>query len=363
MNEADRGGDFVAEARALLAGGRAQEAAGHLDRALKSGRGGLYARLLLIRAWIESGRQPDALALARELSSLHPELALAASSLGDALRASRYLPAAIAEYQRALRLDHALAEARFGLGAAWLAAGEPDRALAELAELAGDEIEGLSGMIAEAEAMKQRPRADAGYVRHLFDQFAGDYDARMRGQLAYQAPEVLRRLFGLVRPAATSLDILDLGCGTGLAGAAFEDIAARLDGIDLSPAMIARAQARGIYDDLSVADIESVFGERARYDLVLAADTLVYLGELEGVFRGAAERLRNGGCFLFTVETKDGEGYALGPKRRWRHSEPYLRARASAFGFDVAGLIACTPRTEAGAPVPGLAVALCKPAS
>ncbi len=119
-------------------------------------------------------------------------------------------------------------------------------------------------------------RSDAGYVRHLFDQFSADYDARMRGQLAYQAPEVLRALADLVMPGAHGLTVLDLGCGTGLAGAAFADIAAAaIDGIDLSPAMIARARERLIYRSLAVGDLETVLGTGgANYDLILAADTL-----------------------------------------------------------------------------------------
>jgi predicted TPR repeat methyltransferase len=62
--------------------------------------------------------------------------------------------------------------------------------------------------------------------------------------------------------------------------------------------------------------------------------------------------------FLFTVEAKSGDGYELGPKRRWRHSEIYLRALAATHGFGVAGFMACVPRTEAHAAVNGFAIAL-----
>ncbi len=206
--------------------------------------------------------------------------------------------------------------------------------------------------------MKDRPRSDAGYVRHLFDQFSADYDARMIGQLGYQAPQILRALFDLVMPGRDRLAVLDLGCGTGLTGVVFRDVAARLDGIDLSPAMVEKARARNLYARLLVGDIESALDGTQRYDLLLAADTLVYLGDLEPVFERARRNLRNNGFFLFTVESKHGEGFELGPKRRWRHSEAYLRELAARTGFDVAGFMAAVPRHEANHPVEGFAVAL-----
>src|SRR6185312_5840841 len=209
--------------------------------------------------------------------------------------------------------------------------------------------------IAQARAMLAAPRSDAGYVRHLFDQFAADYDSRMSGLLAYAAPQILRQLAELVMPGARDLRVLDLGCGTGLTGLVFKDMAARLDGIDLSPAMIAKARSRRLYSHLAVGDIESAQGP---HELWLAADTLVYLGDLTKIFGAASRALRPGGSFLFTVERKEGEGFELGPKRRWRHSEHYLRQQADLHGFDVVGLLECAPRHEAGRPVEGFAVAL-----
>jgi len=139
-------------------------------------------------------------------------------------------------------------------------------------------------------------------------------------------------------------------------------VTARLDGIDLSPAMIEKARARGIYDWLAVADIEVAPAlAEGRYDLVLAADTLVYLGDLAATMQGVARALKADGFFLFTVEKKEGEGFELGPKRRWRHSEMYMRELAEAHELEIAGLLACTPRMEGGTPVEGLAMALRKP--
>jgi len=129
---------------------------------------------------------------ARQTASLYPDIAEAALGLGAALLAAEELPTAIAEFQRVLRIDPDHAEARYLLGCAWLEAGEAEPALAAFAPLA--DMPGLAGRIAEAEAIKARPRSDAGYVRHLFDQFSTDYDARMLGTLSYRAPMILREL-------------------------------------------------------------------------------------------------------------------------------------------------------------------------
>jgi predicted TPR repeat methyltransferase len=346
--------DPMEQAIALLEGGYARQAAEHLLTSLMRGKGGLGARLLLVRALIASSDPSRALAEAREIALSNPQIADGALALGEALAANRLLPTAIAEFQRALRLDPGLDAARIALARAWLDAGEPDRAEDALANI--EATPSRDALLSQAQAMRGRARSDPGYVRHLFDQFSSDYDERMLGQLGYAAPEILRELANLVLPGRTDLMMLDLGCGTGLAARAFSDLAARIDGIDLSPAMVEKARGRNLYAELSVGDIETLTDER-RYDLVVAADTLVYLGDLSKVMSGVSRALTQQGFFLFTVESGPDDGYSLGPKRRWRHSESYLRTLASEHGFDVAGLMACAPRTEAGQPVDGLAVA------
>jgi len=349
--------DPLAKATALIEEGKAETALALLEALHGTGRGGLLLQHARVTAHIAAGRTEDALAIARNAASLFPDAASIAVTLGEALLANGHLATAIGEFQRSLRLDPQSLEARVFLGSAWLEAGEAEKAAEEFAKLPAV-TPSIAKKLAEIEAMRTRPRSDPRYIRHLFDQFSADYDERMIGQLGYGAPQILRNLAELIGLAqGEALTILDLGCGTGLSGAAFFDLAARLDGIDLSPAMVEKAKARGFYDDVRVGDIETLDAARS-YDLVLAADTLVYLGALSPVFAAAAKALGEGGVFLFTVERKDGEGFALGPKRRWQHSETYLRDEAAKAGFEVTGFLECSPRSEAGQPVEGFAVAL-----
>jgi len=351
--------DPLAQARTLLAEGRPQDAVAILKPLAAAARAGLLARLELARALSAAGQGGNALELARETALLYPSAAAAALGLGEAMLAAGLVATAIAEFQRALRIDPDLNDARAMLGRAWLEAGEPEKALQAFAAIPERSPE-LHTLVEDARAMQTLPRSNAGYVRHLFDQFSSTYDSRMLGELAYAAPRILREMAAMVLAPANTLSVLDLGCGTGLAGEVFRDIAARLDGVDLSPAMLEQARARGIYDALRVGDLESAIPQAAEYDLAIAADTLVYFGDLRGVFASVWKALKSGGAFLFTVEKREGEGYALGPKRRWLHAQSYLREQAGKSGFEVAGVMECFPRTEAGVAVQGLAVALLK---
>src|SRR5262249_36547915 len=99
----------------------------------------------------------------------------------------------------------------------------------------------------------------AAYVRALFDQYAPRFDKALTEGLVYRGPKILREAVERAcaseqRPLRFSA-ALDLGCGTGLAGAAFRAYADRLVGVDLSPRMIAAARAKNLYDRLETGDL------------------------------------------------------------------------------------------------------------
>ncbi len=359
--------DPLGEASALIAAGRAMDVVARCEALIARGRGGILTRVALGRALIAAGRAGDAIDTLREASLLSPNTAEVVLAFGEALAAAGALPTAIAEFQRAARLVPNDGRPHWQIARLWLDAGEPDKAeaSADVAQQLGGADDGaISKLRLDAQNMREAPRADAGYVRHLFDQFAADYDVRMRGRLGYAAPGILRDLAGLLLgPKVTELDVLDLGCGTGLGGVALKPIAKRLIGIDLSPRMLEKARALKIYDALVEGDVERLPpGIEGPFDIVIAADVLVYLGDLDGVFAAARERLKNGGLWLFTTERGETHDFERGAKRRYRHSADYLRRLAEAHHFDVASLIECVTRYEAGEAVPSWAAAFRKAA-
>ncbi|MDH3637590.1 MAG: methyltransferase domain-containing protein [Gammaproteobacteria bacterium] len=197
------------------------------------------------------------------------------------------------------------------------------------------------------------PQAAPGYVRALFDDYAETYDQHLTQELAYNAPEAL--LESLVpRLNERRLAIADLGCGTGLCGPLFAPYARSLVGIDLSGKMIDLARTRKVYHELVTTDLlDYLHRHQHRFDLCLAADVLVYTGDLRPVFTAVAHSLAAGGYFAFTVETATDRKWRLQSTGRYAHSSVYVRTLASATGFEILDSRPVSYRLQHGQPVPG----------
>jgi predicted TPR repeat methyltransferase len=208
------------------------------------------------------------------------------------------------------------------------------------------------------------PAMSETYVRRLFDQYAARYDTALTGRLAYRGPALLREAVEKVTHAAGRpvhfSSILDLGCGTGLGGAAFRAVTGRLVGVDLSPAMIAQAAAKDLYDRLGTADLADFLAEEAGaaalYQLVLAADVFVYVNDLGPIVAAVARVLAPGGLFAFTVETHSGDGVQLLPTLRYAHGAAYIRRALAGAGLTLASISEAAVRSEKGMPVDSLVV-------
>jgi predicted TPR repeat methyltransferase len=208
------------------------------------------------------------------------------------------------------------------------------------------------------------PAMTETYVRRLFDQYAGRYDTALTERLAYRGPALLREAVEqAMRAASRPLhfpSVLDLGCGTGLAGAAFRPVADWLVGVDLSPAMIAQAMAKDFYDRLATTDLADFLtgdaSDAAKYHLVLAADVFVYVNDLAPIVAAVARILAPGGLFAFTVETHAGGGVKLLPTLRYAHGAPYIRRSLADAGLTVASISEVAVRSEKGMPVDSLVV-------
>jgi predicted TPR repeat methyltransferase len=204
-------------------------------------------------------------------------------------------------------------------------------------------------------------RASDGFIESVFDRAAPDFDATL-AKLRYRAPQlVFERAFEVLGSTSVALDVLDLGCGTGLCGEWFRPLAQWLVGVDLSSEMLGQARTRGCYDELICQEI-TIYVTRctARFDVICAADVFCYFGDLSAVFASAAALLRPGGLFVFSVEERntasssDEDGPGLLEHGRYAHSASYLQSALMRCGLSCATLEPAVLRLERGAAVRGL---------
>jgi predicted TPR repeat methyltransferase len=124
--------------------------------------------------------------------------------------------------------------------------------------------------------------APTAYIETYFDLFAPQFDSKLTETLQYDAPREMVKLVAAHRSGFTHM--LDLGCGTGLAAVDLRSLGDTLTGLDLSSGMLAQAQARGRYTELVKAEAAAYLaGAQSRFDLIFAADSLIYLRSASSV--------------------------------------------------------------------------------
>jgi predicted TPR repeat methyltransferase len=290
-------------------------------------------------------------------------------SSGDPIADARYerargyaadgdLAAAADLYAQAAELAPGFASAWFALGETRAVLGDREGAVAAFSKAHAadpDDQLGARMRLASLGAADPATKELHTYVRTLFDQYAPRFDRALE-DLGYRAPALLRD--AVTKHGARFGTMLDLGCGTGLAGAALRPHVDWLAGVDLSPKMVEVARAKGLYDRLDVGDIAQYLAgqQGASAHLIVAADVFAYVADVAEVCAAVARVLAPGGLFGFTVETHDGEGAIVGAKMRYAHGEKFVRDAIADAGLTLVELTRASTRTENRVPVPGLLV-------
>lgn len=257
---------------------------------------------------------PESILFFEKVVENNPDHAKALNNLGYLYHIEKEVDKAIATYKKLIALDHN-------------------------AIMAAHMLAALSG--------KTPVAAPETYVRDVFDNFSRHYDESLVEKLGYTTPTQLREMLTSkeIHPFPTTLD---MGCGTGLSGEAFRDLTQELIGLDLSPKMLEVAGKKGLYDSLHETDICSFLKEsKASFDLILAADVFIYIGDLSEIFSLVKKRAAAGGLFLFSTELA-GQDFSLKPMGRFGHAESYIRNLAQENGFTVAKVRAANIRKEKG---------------
>jgi predicted TPR repeat methyltransferase len=328
----DQAARLCDEGYASLEAGRFEEAHALLVQARELAPGNPLIHYRLGLLFSDTGRPAEALGALDTSLRLQPDNARAHNNRGSALQLLGRVAEAEQAFQRALDLSPELEPPYINLGHLLEEQGKVRQAteLYERAMSRGLDPSLFSHYLAAASGEVTR-RAPDRWVSATFDNFAPTFDAHLRS-LAYDAPQMLA---ALVRTHADeSLDVLDLGCGTGQCGLSLAQQKRYLIGVDLSEKMLAQARAHGVYDELHLAEVHAWLrgAAEARFDLVTSADVFIYIGALEELFLEVARCLRPDGWFAFSTEECGSTDYTLQPTGRYAQSQAYIvRLAESAF--------------------------------
>ena len=342
----------------MIRAGKFESAASHLRSAVAVNPHSTSGFMNLAGALADMGHFDDAMRAYQQVVGLDPANAVAFNNLGTLFVARRQMNEAEVCFRRAVELQPDYFKALCNL-ANFLAVPTHYSEAVSFTERAlkqkpNDPV--MSYLLAALTGERQPSATPQDYVRSLFDNSAPSFDADLAA-MDYRAPDMLRRL---ISPPAElrSLDIVDLGCGTGLSGVPFAEMARTLVGVDLSLPMLEVAGKRGIYSRLVQGELLDVLVAPEQYDLILSADVFIYVGDLADVFSAVRRALRPNGLFAFAVESHSGSGYILQPTRRYAHSIDYIKDLAAQTGLSEIARTSGLLRTEFGVNIDGHAFVL-----
>ena len=294
-----------------FAAGRTEDAIAAYREAVRLDSADADAVYNLAIAYAASGNSAEAIRCYGRALRLAPDDPDILYNLGLLHEKLEDIVAAVHCFEQVAVLDSGYAPAYSHLGALYAKLEQPHEAAAcfeRLVELDHD-TKAARHMLAALRG-DQVEASPPEYVQNLFDRYAASFEEELIERLDYNAPMLLRQLAGEVLPPGGRFErVLDLGCGTGLAGEAFRSIAGRLVGVDLSTGMIARARQKSVYDELVAGDIITFCRQQpGRYNCIIAADVLVYLGDLEPLFAAVAERVGTWRPFPLFIGNGNGPG-------------------------------------------------------
>ena len=284
------------------------------------------ARSNLAATFLNHDRFENALIHYQILLKMKPENTGYLYNSGIAYMTLGHLNEAIHHFEHVLKLNPKHAAALNNLAAIAIRLNQKDRAITLLHQaLATDPSDTTSRhMLNALEGTVKNPSTSTDYAANLFNNYAFHYDKHLKEQLDYQIPQHLSQVCSGFSIASVN-KTLDLGCGTGLCGNVLRPLSNHLIGVDIAAKMIAQAKNKGIYDELIESEISLFLKQtNAHYDLIVAADTLPYFGELDSLFTAVNQHLNPDGYFICTTEISETMSWQLQASARFSHHLNYL---------------------------------------
>ena len=285
----------------------------------------------------------------RKALAIRPDYAEAHSNLGAVLRELGRLNDAEESYKMALSIKPDFAETHSNLGHVLHALGKFNEATESLRKAVGIEPD-LPGVQHRLNALLgiTTDFAPRQYVEDIFNSYAKKFDNHLVNVLKYDAPIMLKKaLLDLGLAQRKYKNVIDLGCGTGLSGLEFRDIAETLIGIDLSEEMVRKAEQKNIYDQLYVDDIVGRLEIlKTQFSLFISSDVFAYIGDLLPLFSCIKRHSTQNSLLVFSTEHTDDGDFILRNTARYAHSKDYILSIAKQQGFRLEFFTTCNLRYE-----------------
>jgi predicted TPR repeat methyltransferase len=312
------------------------------------------------------GRLKQAAASYQRAIALKPDYADAHNNLGNIWQALGELDQARASFSCALQARPGNADSHYNLGVLCCDAGDRDQAALHFRaclEQDPEDSRGVKLLLAQLGLAGVPEQTSPAQLQKIYDVRSQFWDE----EKSYFGHRLVAEGLGQ-HASSAGLDILDIGCGTGLVGAAVRDLARRLDGVDLSSAMLKKARGKKLYDRLDHANIVTFMSaHKDSYDAILGAAILIHFGDLQAVFQAAAAALRPSGLLVFTLFANEVESldFAVAASDKlaqsgcYTHNARYVEHMAGTCGFSVQELKQVVhEHDQDGNPVPGLLAVL-----
>ena len=324
--------------------GTALNAIGDYEKAIKSYKKAIKINPLnsdsyynMAMALREQGDLDGAIESYKRAIHIDPNCADTYNNIGNIYNDAGDLDRATEHYQTAIKLDPVYVAAHHNLGVSLESQGKTDAAVKsfkEVLRLDPDNV-GAKHMLSALTGQRTASVPDV-YVEGLFDRYAVRFDQSLVEQLKYNVPKLIAELLLKYQSVAPLGSIMDLGCGTGLAGVELKDFCQEIEGIDLSEKMLAKAKQKNVYSKLNhTGIIEYLADAPLDFDLFLSTDVFVYVGELSEVFRLIKSRNKRHGRLAFSTEHTEKADFFLEASGRYSHSKSYIDSLCDKFDYQL----------------------------
>ena len=278
-----------------------------------------------------------AIELYRKALSLNPQFLEAHYNLGKLYSDNNDRVNAYACYLRVLEINPQYAPAHNQLGDYYREEQQHQKANEHYHRCLGlleTDLYGVKLKLAHFENGELQKRSPDKLIVESYEAKASNWDQDVnRATMEFLGPKIINTELDRLHKNIDRLDklnILDLGCGTGLCGEYLQPLSACLDGVDLSPHMLSMAKKKNLYNNLHCKEIlEFLQNSDSSYDLITASGVIIFFGELEKLHKLIARQLNHNGIFIYTTYISKTADIDIRSNLHFSHSEKYLRECAN----------------------------------